>query len=165
MTERDHCTLRGTVLKNHRTTTAQVTAELNIHLAYPVSTKSIRCELHKSSNHGRTATAKPLITESNTQMCKQWCPVKTIKPGHETTENTCVIWSDELAFMLFPTSGRVYVWRTPEKAYNMECLIPIVKHGRGSAMVWPAILCTAFCWPYYYPSWPNYCNGIHGQVG
>jgi hypothetical protein len=28
-----------TVLKNHRTTAAQVTAELNIHLEDPVSTK------------------------------------------------------------------------------------------------------------------------------
>jgi hypothetical protein len=53
------------VLKNHRTTAAKVTAELNIHLEDPVSTKTIRREFHKSNIHGRVAIAKLLITESN----------------------------------------------------------------------------------------------------
>jgi hypothetical protein len=65
--------------------------------------------------------------------------VMTIKPGHQTTGNVHMIWSDELSFMLFPTIGRVYVWRTPKEAYNLECLVPTVKHGAGSVMVWAAI--------------------------
>jgi hypothetical protein len=36
---------------------------------------------------------------------------------------------DELSFTLFPTSGRVYVWRTLNEAYNPECLVPTAKHG------------------------------------
>jgi hypothetical protein len=39
-TGRDHHTLRAIVSKNHRTTAAQVTAELNIYLDDPVSTKT-----------------------------------------------------------------------------------------------------------------------------
>jgi hypothetical protein len=58
--------------ENHRSTDDRAT-ELNIHLEDPVSTKSVRFELHKSNIHGRAAIAKPLITESNTQMRKQWC--------------------------------------------------------------------------------------------
>ena len=46
-----------------------------------------------------------------------------------------VIWSNELSFTLFPTSGRVYVCRTPKEAYNPECLSPTVKHGGGSATI------------------------------
>jgi hypothetical protein len=91
--------------------------------------------------------------------------VTTIKPGHQTTGNARVIWSDESSFTLFTTSGRVYVWRTPKEAYNPECLVPTVKHGgfcdglvsnivvfclfhyyhgsnsktQGSVMVWSAI--------------------------
>jgi hypothetical protein len=42
--------------------------------------------------------------------------------------------------MLFPASGRVYVWRTPMEAYNLECLVPTVKHWRGSVIIWIAIL-------------------------
>jgi hypothetical protein len=59
--------------RNDRTTTAQVTAGLNILLEDPVSTKTVRCEIHKSNIHGRAAIAKPLINESNTQMRKRWC--------------------------------------------------------------------------------------------
>jgi hypothetical protein len=46
--------------------------------------------------------------------------VTTIKLGHQTTGNKHVIWSDESFFMLFPTSGRVYIWKTPKEAYNLE---------------------------------------------
>jgi hypothetical protein len=46
-----------------------------------------------------------------------------------------MMWSDDSSFTLFPTSGRVYIWRTPKEAYNPECLIPTVKHGIGSVMV------------------------------
>jgi hypothetical protein len=71
MTERDRRTLRKTVSKNHTTTAAQMTAELNIHLEDSASIKIVRDELHKSNIHGRAATAKPLIIESNAQMRKR----------------------------------------------------------------------------------------------
>jgi hypothetical protein len=54
-----------------QTTAKQVKAELNIYLEDTVSTKTVRRELHKSNIHGRAATAKPLIIESNAQMRKR----------------------------------------------------------------------------------------------
>jgi hypothetical protein len=50
-----------------------MTEELNIHLEDPVSTKTGRRDLHKSNIQGRTATAKPLVTENNARMRKRWC--------------------------------------------------------------------------------------------
>jgi hypothetical protein len=70
-TERGRHTLRRIISEYHTTTAAQVTAELNIHLEGPVYTKTVRRQLHKSNIHGRAATAKPLITESNAQMRKR----------------------------------------------------------------------------------------------
>jgi hypothetical protein len=46
-------------------------------------------------------------------MCKHG--ITTIKPEHQTTGNMHVIWSGESSFMMFPTSGGVYVRRTPRK--------------------------------------------------
>jgi hypothetical protein len=63
----------------------------------------------------------------------------TIKPGHQTSGNAQMIWSNELSFMVHPTRGRVYIWRTAKEAYNMECLVPTVKHGGSPAMIWAAI--------------------------
>jgi hypothetical protein len=42
--------------------------------------------------------------------------------------------------MMFPISGRVYVWRTPKEAYSPECVVPTVKHGGGSVIVWASVL-------------------------
>jgi hypothetical protein len=60
----------GLFKKNHRTTEAQVTAELNIYLDDPVSTKTVRRNIYKSNIHGRAAIAKHLITEYNAQIRK-----------------------------------------------------------------------------------------------
>jgi hypothetical protein len=57
-----------TVSNTHKTTAAQVTAELNIHLKDPISTKNVRLELHKSNILYNAAIAKSPITESNAQM-------------------------------------------------------------------------------------------------
>jgi hypothetical protein len=56
--------------------------------------------------------------------------VTTIKPGLQTTGNVRVTWSDDSFFTLFPAPGRVYVWRTLEKAYNSEYPFSTVKHGK-----------------------------------
>jgi len=47
--------------------------------------------------------------------------------------------SEESSFTLFPTSGRVYVWRTPKEAHNPECLVPTVKNGGRSMKIWATI--------------------------
>jgi hypothetical protein len=54
---------------------AQVTGQQNciFHLEDPVSTKTVRHELHKSNIHSMSATAKPLIADSNAQLRKRWC--------------------------------------------------------------------------------------------
>jgi len=130
LTERDRRTLKRIVSKNDRTTGTKVTPELSIHLADPV-----RRELHKSNIHGRTATAKPLITENNAKRRKGWC-------DHiiwTSDDWKYVMWSDESSFTLFPTSGRVCVCRTPKEAYIPECLVLSVKHGGGSLTIWAAI--------------------------
>jgi hypothetical protein len=73
LTERDRRILRRIVLKNHATIATQLTAQMNVHFQDPVSTKTVISALHKSNIHGRAAIAKPLITESNAQMCKRRC--------------------------------------------------------------------------------------------
>jgi hypothetical protein len=118
-------------------TAVWVTEQLNIHLDDIVSTKPVWRKLHKSNIHGRAAIAKLWLLKVIVR-CVNY-GVTTITPGHQTTGNTRVIQSDESSFTLFPTSGRVYIWRTPKEAYNSKFLVPTVKHRRGSVMVWAAI--------------------------
>jgi hypothetical protein len=124
--------LRRIASKNPRTTAVLVTAELNIHLGDPVSTKTVRRELHRSNIHGRAAIVNPLITESNVQTRKRWCR------NHKTwtsDKRKRVMWSYESSFALLPTSGRVYVWRTPKEAYNPKRLVQTMTQKEGSVVV------------------------------
>ena len=50
-----------------------------------------------------------------------------------------VIWSDELCFTFFRRSYQVNIRIMHKEAYNSECLVPPVKHGGGSVMIWAAI--------------------------
>lgn len=47
-----------------------------------------------------------------------------------------VIFSDESKFNVWGSDGRKLVWRKKGDALNKENLIPTVKHGGGSVMVW-----------------------------
>ena len=134
-----------------------MTAEFNSHLSWrPVSTNSVWWELHKSNIHDRAGIAKLLITENNVEMWKRWCDY------HKTWTSDdwkYVIWSDELSFTLFPTSGRVYVWRTPKESHNPECETwRWIYDDLGSNIL-------VFCSSYNYSEWLNYCNDYVDTLG
>ena len=122
--------------KNHRIAAAKVTAELSIHLEDTVSTTTVRQDLHRSYIHGTPAIAKPVVTENNTERRKRWYDDHDRWTSDDWKH---IIRSGESSCTLFPTSGRVYVCRTPKEAYNPECLVPNVKHRGGSVMMWAAI--------------------------
>ncbi len=47
-----------------------------------------------------------------------------------------VLWSDDSKIKLFGSDGVKRVWRQPGEEYKDKCVLPIVKHGGGSVMVW-----------------------------
>ena len=53
LSERDRRALHRIVRGDHKTTAPKITAELNDHLERPVSSKTVRRELHKAGFYGR----------------------------------------------------------------------------------------------------------------
>ncbi len=47
-----------------------------------------------------------------------------------------VLWSDEIKINLFGSYGVNRVWWQPGEEYKDKCVLPTVKHGGGSVMVW-----------------------------
>ncbi len=47
-----------------------------------------------------------------------------------------VLWSDETKINLFGSDGVKCVWQQPGEVYKDKCVLPTVKHGDGSVMVW-----------------------------
>ena len=50
-----------------------------------------------------------------------------------------VLWSDEAKMNLFGSDGVNCVWQQPGKKYKGKCVLPTVKYGGGSVMVWGCI--------------------------
>jgi transposase len=136
LAERDRYTLKRIVLKNHITTAAQVTAELNIHHEHPVSIKTVIHELHKSNIHGTAATPKPLIIESNAQMRKRWCH------NHKTwTSDNWKCTCDMIRRVILHAVPYIKKSLRFENAQgNLQSGMPDSNSelGGGSAMIWAA---------------------------
>ncbi|KAK3539590.1 hypothetical protein QTP70_010259 [Hemibagrus guttatus] len=51
-----------------------------------------------------------------------------------------IFWSDETKIELFGLNGKHHVWRKPGTAHHLANIIPTVKHGGGSIMLWGCFL-------------------------
>ncbi|GFW26742.1 QLQ domain-containing protein [Trichonephila clavipes] len=47
-----------------------------------------------------------------------------------------VLWSDEFHFTVWQSDGRVWVGWMPGERFFSDCIVPTVKFGGGSIMVW-----------------------------
>ncbi len=47
-----------------------------------------------------------------------------------------VLWSDETKINLFGSDSVKHVWQQPGEEYKDKCVLPTVKHGGGSVVVW-----------------------------
>ncbi|GFV83049.1 transposable element Tc1 transposase [Trichonephila clavipes] len=136
LTDRDKRVLNRIVARKRKQSLSQITSEVNSHLRNPISARAVQRELHASNLYGRVGIRKPLVTARHALQRRQWCRTHrqwTLQQWQQ------VIWSYKSTFTLFQTTGRVYVWRTPKEAFAPECIVPTVKHGGGSLMVWGAI--------------------------
>jgi hypothetical protein len=83
--------------------------------------------------HGRMARKKPFISVVNRKKRLEFAKMHLNKPK-EFWYN--VIWSDESKFNIFGSDGRQLVWRKVNTELQKKNLVPTVKHGGGSQMVW-----------------------------
>ncbi len=47
-----------------------------------------------------------------------------------------ILWSDETKINVFGTDGFKTVWRRKGEKYKEKCIVPTVKHGGGSVLMW-----------------------------
>ncbi len=65
--------------------------------------------------------------------CKQFAEDKKTKDMDYWKH---VLWSDETNINSLGSDGVKRVWRQPGEEYKDNCVLPTVKHGDGSVMVW-----------------------------
>lgn len=106
---------------------ALATVDVKVH------DSTIRKRLHKFDFHGRCARRKPLLSKRNIKARLKFARANVDK-DHDFWNN--VLWTDESKIELFGHQNRRHVWRKPNTAFQEKNLIPTVKHGGGSILVW-----------------------------
>lgn len=114
--------------------------ELVTHIANTSNTtvhpKTVRRVLHKNGYASRVPRKKPFISEKNKKLRLEFAK-KHIDKDMEFWKS--VIFTDESKFNLFGNDCGGKVWRRKNEAMQAKNLMPTVKHGGGSVMVWGAM--------------------------
>lgn len=92
--------------------------------------------LHNNGFKSRVARKKPLISAKNRKLRLEFAK-KHIDKGTDFWKR--VLFTDESKYNIFGSDGRSKVWRKPNTALDPKNIIPTVKHGGGSVMVWGAM--------------------------
>lgn len=119
--------------KERRISAGKVRADVDQLLGISLSTQTIRNRAHEIGLYGRLARKKPFVNKVNRGKRLKYANDMLQKPLDYWDT---VIWSDESKFTVFPSNGRVMVWRNTEEAFDPKCIAPTVKHGGASVMVW-----------------------------
>ncbi|KAL1256371.1 hypothetical protein QQF64_011916, partial [Cirrhinus molitorella] len=120
-------------LGNRHMSAASIGAEIVGVGCQPVSAQTIRRTLHQIGLHGCGPRRKPLLEMMHKKARKQFAEDKQIK---DMDYSNHVLWFDENKINLFGSDGVKRVWRQPGEEYKNKCVLPTVKHGGGTVVVW-----------------------------
>lgn len=98
-----------------------------------VCAETVRKVIRSAGYNGRVPRKKPFLSERNILKRSDYAKKYVNKPI-DFWKN--VIFSDESKFNLFSSDGRRTVWRKPNSALEIKNIIPTIKHGGGSVLVW-----------------------------
>ncbi|KAK3515289.1 hypothetical protein QTP70_013482 [Hemibagrus guttatus] len=120
------------VTKDPTTTSKELQASL-ASVKVSVHDSTIRKRLGKNGLRGRVPRPKPLLSKKNIKARLNFAR-KHLDDPQDFWENT--LWTDETKIELFGRSVSHYVWHKSNTTFQKKNIIPTVKYGGGSVMVW-----------------------------
>ncbi len=120
------------VIKEPRTTFKELQASL-ASINVSVHDSTIRKRLGKNGIHGRVPGQKALLTKKSTKARLTFAK-KYLDYPQDFWAN--ILWTDETKVELFGRCVSRYIWRKTNTGFHKKNIIPTVKHGGGSVMVW-----------------------------
>lgn len=119
--------------RNRRLTAPEIAAEINRGRQRPISVSTVKRRLKEANLHGRVAHRKPLLRRGNRLKRLQWARLHQNWTEEDWRK---VLWSDESKFEVFGNRRRVFVRRAKQEKMLPACIVPTVKQGSSSVMVW-----------------------------
>lgn len=120
------------VTKDPTTTSKELQASL-ASVKVSVHASTIRKRLSKNGLHGRVPRRKPLLSKKNIKARLNFSKTHLDDP-QDFWDN--ILWTDETKVELFGRCVSHYIWRKRNTAFQKKNIIPTVKYGGGSVMVW-----------------------------
>lgn len=124
------------IKSNPQISTRTLAKELKEECGVDVSHETIRQAILRHGYSSKVARKKPLLSSTNVE--KRFCFALTML-RHPEEYWKDVIFCDETKIMLYYNEGPPKVWRKVSKAYDKANIIPTVKFGKLSVMVWACI--------------------------
>lgn len=118
---------------SRRRSAASIAEEISHSLNVTVSAQTVRNILHEDGFKGCIPRRKPLLKTSHK---KKRCEFANNHKDKDMQFWDKILWSDETKINLFGSDGVKRVWRRKGEAYKDKCVVPTVKHGGGSLMIW-----------------------------
>lgn len=124
--------------RDRRKTLTELTAEFNLSRKTheKVGRSTVARALSLAGLRGRVAAKKPLLRPINVRKRLAFARAHVDWPLEKWHQ---VLWTDETKVEFFGCKRRVFVRRRVGERFKSFCLVPTMKHGGGSLMVWAAI--------------------------
>ncbi len=120
------------VEENRHASSLQLSKEVESQTGVTISHDTIRRTLQRNGMHGCRPRKKPLLPRhKNTRL--------EFARAHADKDEDywdSILWSDETKINVFGTDGFKTVWRRKGEEYKEKWMVPTVKHGGGSVLMW-----------------------------
>lgn len=136
LNRRDQSKILKKIEDNPQTSLRQLALNIKNDCHKEVSHETVRkvLKIHKYSSH--VARKKPLLSAVNIEKRLNFSIANVTNAAEYWND---VIFCDETKIMLYQHDGPSKVWRKPKSALQQKNIIPTVKFGKLSVMVWGCI--------------------------
>ncbi len=121
------------VEENRQASSLQLSKEVESQTGVTISRDTIRRTLQRNGMHGCRPQKKPLLKPRHKKACLEFARAHADKDEDYWDS---ILWSDKTKINVFGTDGFKTVWRRKGEEYKKKCMVPTVKHGGGSVLMW-----------------------------
>ncbi len=133
LTPRQKRLLMRRVEENRHASSLQLSKEVESQTGVTISRDTIRRTLQRNGMHGCRPRKKPLLKPRHKKARLDFARAHADKDEDYWDS---ILWSDETKINVFGTDGFKTVWRRKAEEYKEKCMVPTVKHGGGSVLMW-----------------------------
>ncbi len=121
------------VEENRHASSLQLSKEVESQTGVTISRDTLWRTLQRNGMHGCRPRKKPLLKPRHKKAHLEFARAHADKDEDYWDS---ILWSDETEINVFGTDGFKTVWCRKGEEYKEKCMVPTVKHGGGSVLMW-----------------------------